>query len=138
MNTRFCMSMLLFCGTVPVAGASRTPVPAKYQQGTIFSVQKNEVQSPAYSGGDNPSDTPLRSDYYAYQVAVQVNCGTYVGRYESPYDYLPSAFAQEHILPVRVTKDVLYFNLPGDQEMPINIVHRKEIKQACGKGNAQP
>jgi len=102
-------------------------------------VQKSEVQPPTASGSDNPSDAPLHSESYTYEVAVRVNCGTYVGRYESSYDYFPAAFVPEHTLPVRITKHVLYFNLPGDREMQMNIVRHKEDKQmACSKGNEKP
>jgi hypothetical protein len=126
-------TVLAFGANVPSAGMT-----SPYQQGRILSVRKSEVQSPAYGGGDNPSDAPLHSDYYVYDVAVRVNCGTYVGRYDSPYDYFPSAFVPEHRLPVRLTRHVLYFSLPNDREMQMNIVSHKAEKQAVCTEGATP
>jgi hypothetical protein len=90
----------------------------------VLQVQKHEVGGSAYTGGDNPSDAPLQSDYYAYDVSVRVNCGTYVARYQSPFGYLPSAFVPGHTVPVRVTKHILYFNVPDYQEMKMGIVRK--------------
>jgi hypothetical protein len=141
MKPTFGIGILLVCAIVSALGANapRTEIRSPYQQGTILSVQKSEVQPPAASGGDNPSDAPPHCDYYAYEVAVRVNCGTYVGRYQSPNDYFPAAFVPDHTLPVRITRHVLYFNLPGDQEMQMNIVRHKEDQQmACSRGSEKP
>ena len=97
-----------------------------YQQGTILSVEKRNVQSPEYSGGNNPSDAPLQSEFYAYDILVRLDCGTYVAHYESPLDYLPSAFAANHTVHVRVTKHFMYFNLPFEGESKMAIGHRKK------------
>jgi hypothetical protein len=96
-----------------------------YQQGTILGVEEHEVHSPQYSGGSNPSDEPLSNAVYFYDITVRVDCGTYLAHYESPIDYLPSAFAVHQPIAVHVAKHFLYFRLPVAGEMKMAIRHRK-------------
>lgn len=63
-------------------------------QGQVLGVEKHRVQSPDYTiGGSNPSDAPLTSRVYEYEVSIRVDCMTYVGTYQTPFNYLPAAFA---------------------------------------------
>ncbi len=107
-----------------------------FQQGTVLSVERQEVVTPnqcCYSG----SDTPLQTQHYAYDISVRVGCGTYVGRYESYIDSLPSAFSPNQEIPVRVTKHVMYFDIPGEHDMKMGIVHRSiERAVACESRSA--
>ena len=65
----------------------------QYVDGTVIGVQSQTVQSPEYStAGSNPSDAPLTSSYYEYDVSIRVGCIIYVGRYLTPFRYLPSLF----------------------------------------------
>ncbi len=99
------------------------------QQATVLKVEKQEVRSPdtcCYSG----SDTPLQTEYFAYDVSVRVGCATYDGRYETPFDYFPSAFAVGHAVQVRMTKHVMYFEVPGDRDLRIPITHRRVERNA--------
>jgi hypothetical protein len=117
-------SIALFVLTVPVLRAgAKTSKPDAFQQGTVMKVEREEVHSSeqcCYSG----SDTPLQSEYYAYDVSVRVGCGTYVGRYETAIDFLPSALTPNKTVPVRLTRHVMYFGIPGEPEMKMGIVHR--------------
>ena len=138
------MKNLLYPGIVVLLGlattvsASANSSSAKpYLPATVLQVEKHEVGAPAYTGGDNPSDVPLQSEYYAYEVSVRVNCGTYVARYESPIDYLPAAFSPGHTVPVRVTKHILYFNLPDYREMKMGIVRKLGDEQGNCADSAQ-
>jgi hypothetical protein len=102
-----------------------------FVQGTVVEVQKQKVYFPNYAiGGSNPSDAPLTSRYYAYQVSVRVDCKTYVGRYETPFNYLPSEFIPNHPIQVHLTKHVMYFDLPNDPDMRMGIVRRSSD---CGQ-----
>jgi len=104
--------------------------PSSFVQGTVVDVQKQKVYSPDTTiGGSNPSDAPLTSRYYAYEVSVRVDCETYVGRYETPFNYLPSVFSPNQPIQVRLTKHVMYFDLPNDPDMRMGIIHRRA---ACG------
>jgi hypothetical protein len=132
-----CMFMLL---SMAPSHASRVQDSTRYyQQGTILSVEDHEVRSPEYSGGNNPSDEPLSNAVYAYDIAVRVDCGTYLAHYESPIDYLPSAFAADQAIAVHVTKHFMYFRLPVAGEMKMAIRHRKTAQAApCKTTEAQP
>jgi hypothetical protein len=137
MRQNLCICILVFGAALPALHASSVAVHSKqYLQATILSVQREELEE-ASRVGDNPSDTPSRSQAYAYDVVVRVSCGTYVGHYESPYDYLPSAFSPNRQVQVRLTKHVMYFNLPGDREMEMNIVrHQTERGVSCATSAA--
>jgi hypothetical protein len=122
---------------VSMLSASPMQVQSKlYQPGTVLSVDRQEVTSPnqcCYSG----SDSPVQTEYYAYDVSVRVACVTYVGRYETPFDYLPSAFGPNKTIQVRLTKHILYFEVPGDKEMKMGIIHHSNDRAApCGTTSA--
>jgi hypothetical protein len=95
------------------------------QQVTVTQVTQTEEERPFYCGGDNPSDAPLRSEVYSYEVAVRSECSTFVSRYQSPYDYFPSAFSTNAQLPARITKHDIYFELPSGREMKMPIVKKR-------------
>ena len=106
--------------------ASTSTPSAGFQLATITSVHRVEVTQPVYSGGDNPSDAPLESHFYAYDVGVKTECATYVGHYESPYEYLPSVFATSHEIPMRLAKGAMQFDL-GYRQMQMTVTkHKKE------------
>jgi hypothetical protein len=133
-----CMFFLL--SVAPSLRASKVQDQTRYyQQGTILSVEDHEVHSPQYSGGSNPSDEPLSNAVYVYDITVRVDCGTYLAHYESPIDYLPSAFAAHQPIAVHVTKHFVYFRLPVAGEMKMAIRHRKIAQVAsCETTEARP
>jgi hypothetical protein len=98
-------------------------------QGTVVRVQKRIEQSPDYTtGGSNPSDAPLTSRYYTYEVSIRVDCEIYVGRYVTAFNYLPSAFTADRLVPIRLTRHVMYFDFPNDPDLRMGIVRRR---RAC-------
>lgn len=111
---------------VPGLYASQTQGSSKsYVRGTVVDVQDHEVESPASTvGGSNPSDASLTAKYSVYVVSVRVGCKTYVGQYATPFNYLPSAFTPDKQINVRLTKHVMYFNLPNSQDIKMRIVRR--------------
>jgi hypothetical protein len=116
----------------PMLNASPTrSKPNPFVSGMVVEVQKQKVYFPDYAiGGSNPSDAPLTSRYYAYRVSVRVDCKTYVGRYETPFNYLPSEFTPNQPIQVHLTKHVMYFDLPNDPDMRMGIVRRSSD---CGQ-----
>jgi hypothetical protein len=108
--------------------ASADAASKRYVPATVLQVEKHEVGAAAYPGG-NPSDAPLRCQYYAYDVSVRLNCGTYVARYETPFEYFPAVFSPGRTIPVRVTKRILYFNVPDYQDMKMGIVRKIRDQQ---------
>ena len=123
-------------GLCVVASLSLMVVPAlnakpgsskQLAQGTVVQVQKRRVESPEYQfGSSNPSDAPLSSRYYAYEVSIRVDCKTYVGRYNTPFNYLPSAFTTDRPIQLRLTKHVMYFELPDGWDVRMGIVQRMD------------
>lgn len=93
-----------------------------YYPGRVLSVHQHEVQS-NYVGG-SATDAPLQPSVYAYDVALRVKCGTYVGRYQTPYNSLPSVLTPNSEVDVRLQKHVMYVDVPGSREYRMSIVDR--------------
>jgi hypothetical protein len=125
MKKNLCICIAAFASVMPALYAAEPGHSNAYVQGTVVGVQQHKAYSPeATLGGSNPSDAPLTSRYYAYEVSVRVDCETYVGRYETPFKYLPSAFTTDQPIQVRLTRHVMYFDLPNDPDMRMGIVRR--------------
>jgi hypothetical protein len=119
-------AFLIFAGSFTAPAAERTS--KQFVTGTVVRVQKQRVESPEYTiGGSNPSDAPLTFQYYAYEVSIRVGCEIYTGRYETPFNYLPSAFSSDRQVSMRLTKHVMYFDLPNNPDLRMGIVHRKSV-----------
>jgi len=102
----------------------------QYFEGTVVRVDKYEPQQVV--AGQNPSDAPLADpETFAYDVAVHVNCGTYVGRYQSWYDYVPSVFAADRKIQLRLTRSVMYVNVPNEKELELSIVSKHIERGPC-------
>jgi hypothetical protein len=100
----------------------------QYQTATVVSVDKHVSES--NSAGSNPSDAPVQADDYSYDIAIRLDCNVYVGRYQSPTDYLPSVFSPQHTVDVRFQKHIMYVSLPdSDREVKMGIVGRRRAKQ---------
>jgi len=83
--------------------------------------------------GENPADAPLRAREYSYDIGIRLACNIYVGRYESAINYLPSAFARNQIVDVRLQKHILYVSLPdSDWDVKMGIVSRRRVRdESC-------
>jgi hypothetical protein len=97
-----------------------------YQTATVTSVKKLDT-TPQFTGG-NPTDAPMQADYFAYEVGIRLECTNYVGRYESPFDYLPAAIAANKEVDVRLDKHWMYVSLYADREIKMGIVHHERIR----------
>jgi hypothetical protein len=129
MKNRLCVSILAIVSALPfpyAVGQSKQP-----QQGTIVSVQKQDVSTPLVRTGANADRTPLQSHYYLYNVAVRLNCDVYVGRYESELDDLPSAVSANNSVPVRLMKHTMYLDFPGDSVKMKVVRHKVSQEAAC-------
>jgi hypothetical protein len=129
------MAVLMLAAVLNVYAAKSSQL----VQGTVIHVQEQRVQAPDFTvGGSNPADAPLTSRYYAFLIAIRVDCETYIGRYETVLNYLPSAFTAGRSISMRLTKHVMYFDLPDNPELRIGIVRRKAAcappsKASCGQ-----
>jgi hypothetical protein len=115
--------------TVPLVVAQSKPS----QQGTIISVQKQEIATPPVRTGADPVRTPLQSHYTVYNVSVQLNCDVYVGRYESELDDLPTALSPQSTVPVRLNKHAMYLDFPGDTVRTTIVHHAVSHEGACAQ-----
>ena len=137
MKTKICISILAFTIAVSALNAfAKDKQPDTLQQGIVVSVDREEVSSPNQCCYDG-TDTPLQSTYYSYKVSLHVGCVTYDGEYDTPLDYFPSAFSSGKSLQVRLAKHEMYFDVPGDSNLKMNIVHRsKDRTAACNDSRA--
>ena len=102
-----------------------------YVDATVLRVDKHE--SSPQVGGDNPSDAPMPDpETFSYDIAVQVNCGTYVGRYQSWYDYVPALFAPDQRIQLRLTRSMMYVPVPNQREVEMSIVSKHVERGNCG------
>ena len=103
------------------------------QEGTILTVSKQDVATPALRAGANPDHAPLQAHYFLYNVSVQLNCDIYVGRYESEFDDLPDALSANNHVPIRITKHVMYLDFPGEPVKMQIVRHQVSHADACGQ-----
>jgi len=122
-------AMLVAMLAVISASAKESKI-TQYLEGTVVHVDKYEPQQVV--AGQNPSDAPLADpETFAYDVAVHVNCGTYVGRYQSWYDYVPSVFAVDRKIQLRLTRSAMYVNVPNEKEIELSIVSKHIERGPC-------
>jgi hypothetical protein len=133
MNT--ILTLAIFAGMFPVVNAFASLKPTEYQSGTVVSVESREA-APSNYVGSNPSDAPMQSEVYSYDIGIRVGCTVYRTEYDSAIDYLPAVFATNHPIQVNLRKHVMNVNIPGYREvrMPIDGHHRVN-DQACTAGN---
>jgi hypothetical protein len=128
MKIGLCVGILGVVSTVAVASANGQS--KQFQEGTIVNVQKQDVATPSVRNGADPARTPLQSHYYRYDVSVQLNCEVYNLRYESEFNDLPSELSVNNRVPVRLKKNAMYLDFPGDT-VKMRIVHHKASETAC-------
>lgn len=128
MKLVLCVGILaaVSAATVPRATAQSTPS----QEGTIVSVQTRDEASPPVRPGGNVGHQPLQSHYYRYDVSLQLKCEIYNLRYDSELNDLPSDLSANHRVPVRLMKNIMYLDFPGDT-VKMRIVHHKASPTAC-------
>jgi hypothetical protein len=103
-----------------------------YQSATVVSVETHETPSNSNYAGSNPSDAPLQSEVYSYDIGVRLGCTVYRTRYDSAFDYLPSVFALNHPIEVNIRKRVIEVSLPGDRTVRMSIDGRRSVKdESC-------
>jgi hypothetical protein len=96
----------------------------QFQTAIVVSAQKYEPEVPHHG---KFTDAPAPSSEYDADVSIRLNCLVYVGRYESPIDYLPGVFKPGKSVEVRPGKHFLYVSVPGIGEVKLRIVRRKPV-----------
>jgi hypothetical protein len=128
MKIVLCVGILAAVSAVMVPRA--TAQSTQSQEGTIVSIQKRNEASPPVKAGADVDRTPLQSNYYRYKISVQLNCEVYDLRYESEFNDLPSELSANNRVPVRLKKNVMYLDFPGDT-VKMRVVHHKVSETAC-------
>jgi hypothetical protein len=116
----YALALILFAPPASANAKRSSDKKEQYLPGTVVTVQKHEAKSNYI--GDNPSDAPLQSTVFAYDIALRVSCGTYIGRYQSAFNYLPAVFTPNRPVEIRFQKHVMYVEVPGEPEYKIGIV----------------
>jgi hypothetical protein len=128
------MKIVLCVGILAAVSAVTVPCTiaqsAESQEGTIVSVQKRNEALPPVRTGANMGHAPLQSHAYRYDVSLRLNCEIYNLRYESELDDLPSDLSANNHVPVRLAKNVMYLDFPGDT-VKMRVVHHKASETAC-------
>jgi hypothetical protein len=105
---------------------------SEYLSGTVLEVQQHGDDSASNYVGDTPSNAPLQSNLYIYYVSVRVNCATYVGRYMSAFNYVPSVFTPSREIKVHLRKHVMQVDVPGEEKYTMGIVeHPRGSTRPC-------
>lgn len=113
-----------------LSASAKESTSKQYVEGTIVRVDRH--QSVPNVSEQNPSDAPLADpETFAYDVAVHVNCGTFVGRYQSWYDYLPSVFGADRKIQLRMARSVMYVSVPNEKELELPIVSKHIERGPC-------
>jgi hypothetical protein len=129
MKIALCVSILAVVSAVAIPCANGQS--KQSQEGTIVKVQKQDVASPPVRAGADVDHAPLQSQYYRYNVSVQLNCEVYKLRYETDLNDLPSGLSANNHVPVRLEKNVMYLDFPGNT-VKMRIVHHKVNREtAC-------
>lgn len=118
------MSLILASGVLLARAHAATK--QEYQSATVVSVESHEI--PSNYAGSNPSDAPLQSEVYSYDIGIRLGCTIYRTRYDSAFDYLPSVFAANHPVEVKPQKRVMYASLPGGRTVRMAIGSRSGVK----------
>ena len=117
-------ALLVLIGGELLAGAfAGTKRP--FQLATVVSVASHKTPF-IYVG--NPTDAPLQSEVYSYDIGIELNCTVYMVRYETGLDYLPSVFSPNQTVEVSLEKHVMNVNLPGARELRLSIGSRSRVK----------
>ena len=120
------LAVILLSGLVYLPAQAKQEQSNSYESGTVLTVDKH-VPDSNYLG--SPTDAPLQSDYYGYDVGIRVNCTIYVGRYESALDYIPVSLAPDHPVQVFVHKHTLHVRMPElGREVELQMVGHKSVK----------
>ena len=123
--------LVLMCGGLLTGAFASAKQP--YQLATVVSLANHETPS-VYVG--NPTDAPVQSEIYSYDIGIELNCTVYTVRYETGLDYLPSVFSPNQKVEVSLEKHVMNVNLPGAREVRLSIGRRTRVRStSCAANN---
>lgn len=117
---------------VLVSGALLTNLHAatnpEYQPATVVSVESRAI--PSNDDGGGPTDAPLQSEVYSYDIGIRLGDTVYMTAFDSAVDQLPSDLAANRQVQVNLKKRVLEVELSGDRTVEMPIESRSGVKDA--------
>jgi hypothetical protein len=117
---------------VLVSGALLTNLHAatnpEYQPATVVSVEGRAI--PSNDAGGSPTDAPLQSEVYSYDIGIRLGDTVYITAFDSTVDELPSDFAANRPVQVNMKKSVMEVELSGDRTVEMAIENRTGVKDA--------
>jgi len=124
MKNRFMLCVLAF---VAAAASGLAAAKTGDQPATVVSVERHDNPSSFDYAGSNPSDGPLQSENYSYDIRIRVGSAVYRTRYDSVLDYLPAVFATNRPIQVNLMKHVAYVTLPDDRAVRMTVESRRNV-----------
>jgi hypothetical protein len=98
----------------------------EYQSETVISVGRHAI--PSNSDDGDPSDAPLQSQVYSYDIGIRIGGTVYRTSYVSAFDDLPTVFIANHSVQVNLKRHILYVELPGERAVQMAIESRSGVK----------
>ncbi len=106
--------------------------PRHFEKGVVVGVQKYQPDRPRY---DKRTSAPARASEYDYDISIQLDCSVYVARFQSPVDYLPSAFKPHQAIEVSIGKHRVYAKDAVEGEIRMAIVRHYDASESpCPSG----
>ena len=113
-----------------LAGNSYCQHVSKYQPATLIRVHETLLASTYIE--DTGIGAPELPEFYNYDIAVQLSCDVYTGRYRSDNEHLSSALGLDHAIEARVQKKTLYVKTDQDRVLEMRLVgHRLAKGDGC-------
>ena len=127
MPKSFLFIVLVYCVLVE---NSYSQSASKYRPATVVHV--HEYALPSTYIEDTGIGAPELPEIYNYDIAVQVSCDVYTGRYQSDKEHLPPVLGLDRAIEARVQKRLLYVKTDQDRVIEMRLVgHRRAKRNGC-------
>jgi hypothetical protein len=100
----------------------------EYQPATVVSVESRAI--PSNDAGGGPTDAPLQSEVYSYDIGIRLGDTVYMTAFDSAVDQLPSDLAANRQVQVNLKKRVIEVELSGDRTVEMPIESRTGVNDA--------
>ena len=117
MPKSFLFLVPVYCALLPSLYSQRL---SSYQHATVIRVR--EYALPSTYIEDTGIGAPQLPDVYKYDIAIQLACDVYTGRYQSDKQELPPILAQRRTMEVRVGKRFLHVRVDHSHDIEMHIV----------------
>ncbi len=118
--------VLLFLAlSMPLYAAKSAPV--LHQTATVVNIAVHDTRTNYV--GDNPADAPLEVQSYSYNITLRTGCASYIAQYDTPIDYLPSAFVAGGTVDIVAKRHTILANLPTGEQALLIIHHRSRLSE---------